>query len=152
MQAIDLKPLMEGAVAEVLEAMFFIAPEGDAADETARFEADWICSQLEFTGHPSGSFGISVPPQTAAMIAENFLGDEDSNLTSAQTVEVIGELTNMVCGTLLANLDSSQAFVLSPPRHDGDWFPAVSGDERIFTALSLDEGSIHVWLKIQASL
>jgi CheY-specific phosphatase CheX len=151
MQAIDLKPLMEGAVSEVLEAMFFIAPEGGQADAAEGCQASWICSQLNFTGRPSGSFGILVPPETAAMIAENFLGDEESNLTSAQAVEVIGELTNMVCGTLLANLDSSQAFVLSPPRHDGGCEAAVMDDERIVTRLSLDEGSIHVWLKIQAA-
>jgi CheY-specific phosphatase CheX len=151
MQAIELKPFMESAVAEVLESMCFISSEGEATDESGNDRPDWIRGELEFVGLPGGTFGIAVPPSTAAVMAANFLGEDEADLSEKQTVEVVCELTNMVCGTLLAQIDSKQAFTLSPPRHvlAGTESPAKSS--RVEGTYALDEGVIYTWLELQAT-
>jgi CheY-specific phosphatase CheX len=151
MQASELKPFMESAVAEVLESMCFISSEGEATDEMGDDRPNWICGELEFSGIPGGAFGIAVPPSTAAVIAANFLGEDEADLSEKQTVEVVCELTNMVCGTLLAQIDSKQAFTLSPPKHVSadTGSPAKSG--RIQGTYALDEGFIYTWLELQAT-
>jgi CheY-specific phosphatase CheX len=151
MQAIELKPFMESAVAEVLESMCFISSEGEATDEQGGDRPDWIRGELKFAGVPGGTFGIAVPPSTAALMAANFLGEDEVDLTDEQTVEVVCELTNMVCGTLLAQMDSRQAFTLSTPRHvlPGTESPVKS--DRIEGTYATDEGLIHTWLELQAT-
>jgi CheY-specific phosphatase CheX len=151
MQANELKPFMESAVAEVLESMCFISSEGEAADEMGSERPDWIRGELEFSGVPGGAFGIAVPPSTASVMAANFLGEDEGDLSEKQTVEVVCELTNMVCGTLLAQIDSKQAFTLSSPRHvsAGTELPVKSS--RIHGTYALDEGFIYTWLELQAT-
>jgi CheY-specific phosphatase CheX len=148
MQAIDLKPFIESAVAEVLESMCFISSEGEATEEAAQCPPDWICGELDFAGNLSGRFGVAVPPSTAATIAANFLGEDESELSDEQTMEVICELTNMVSGSLLARLDSKSAFTLSPPR-PGRYGEHKPGGERSLCTFALDEGFISTWWEIQ---
>ena len=150
MQANELKPFMESAVAEVLESMCFISSEGEAADEI-NDRPDWIRGELEFLGMPGGTFGIAVPPSTAAVMAANFLGEDEADLSEKQTVEVVCELTNMVCGTLLAQIDSKQAFTLSPPRHVSPDAESPAKGSRIQGTYALDEGFIYTWLELQAT-
>jgi len=149
MQAIDLKPLMEVAVAEVLEAMCFISSEGETTDEAGRCAPDWICGELDFAGHLSGSCGIAVPPSTAGTIAANFLGEDEIALSAEHTREVIGELTNMICGALLAHLDPKSKFTLSPPRPGQPHQHNSSDSERSYCTFALDEGFISTWLEIR---
>lgn len=148
MQVTDLKHIMELSAGEVLEAMCFISSEG-IAEEAARVSPEWICGELDFFGYVSGSFGIAVPPSTAATIAVNFLGEDESTSSTEQTMEVVCELTNMICGTLLAQLDSKSVFTLSPPR-PGCFLEGNAGDsERSDCILTLDEGFIASWLLIR---
>jgi len=144
----ELKPIMELAVAEVLEAMCFISSEGESPEAAGQYPPDWICGELDFAGNLSGSFGIAVPPATGATIAANFLGEDECDLSEEQTMEVICELTNMVAGTLLANLDSRSAFTLSPPR-PGHSAARAAGDGRTGCTVALDEGLIATWLEIR---
>lgn len=149
MNAIEFKPWMEGAVSEVLESMCFISTEGDATDEDAILQSDWICSCLDFRGEPSGTFGLAVPSATASAIAANFLGDDEAGPNDSQTAEVICELANMVCGSLLAHLDPKRTFDLSSPRPDPTGAQDISDENRISATFTLDEGSIYTWLKIK---
>jgi CheY-specific phosphatase CheX len=150
MQATDLKPFMEEAVAEVLEAMCFISSEGEVKDGAEMYQPDWIGGELDFVGCLNGSFGIAVPPSTAATIAANFLGEDESALSTEQTMEVICELTNMVCGTLLARLDSKSAFTLSPPRPSCyEKRDSVDG-KHSYCTYALDEGFISTWFNDRA--
>jgi CheY-specific phosphatase CheX len=151
MQAIELKPFMESAVAEVLESMCFMSSEGEVSDDAGNDLPNWICGELDFVGLTGGTFGIAVPPSTASVIASNFLGEEETDLSEKQTVEVVCELTNMVCGTFLAHLDAKQAFTLSPPRHiiADKQVSAKSG--RVYGTYSIDDGLIYAWLELQVA-
>jgi CheY-specific phosphatase CheX len=146
MQAIDLQPFMEEAVAEVLEAMCFISSEGEVKEGAEMCQWDWICGELDFVGCVSGSFGIAVPPSIAATIAANFLGEDESTLSAEQTMEVICELTNMVCGTLLSRMDSKSVFTLSSPRSSRCEERNFVSGRKNYCTYSLDEGFISTWL------
>ena len=149
MNVIDLSPFMEGAVTEVLEAMCFTSAEGLATAEEAQLETELIWGELDFMGDVSGTFGIGVTLATAATIAANFLGEEEAGLTQRETSEVICELTNMVCGTLLAQVNSKNIFTLSSPRPGSSGVPAAH-HERIHRTYSIDNGYIHAWLEMRA--
>ena len=145
----DISPYMEDAVSEVLEAMCFISSEGPTDDEAGKYQPGWICAALDFAGHPSGSFGIAVPPATAAMMAANFLGDDESILSSEQIVEVVCELSNMICGALLSHFDPKNAFTLTSPRSDCSSVSNPGGAERSYGTYCLDEGFIYSWLELR---
>jgi len=150
MQAVNVKPLMSDAVAEVLEAMCFMFPDGETtAAEAGYSEREWICGELDFSGSESGKFGIAVPPLAAVAIAANFLGDDESDLTSKQVSEVICELTNMICGSLLAHMNPKNAFTLSPPRPEFSSTVNGAQGERTECTFALDEGFIYTWLEIR---
>ncbi len=150
MQVNDFEPWLEGAVAEVLESMCFLSTMGEVAE--AGCDSNWVLSQLNFKGVCSGSFGIGAPQATAQLIATNFLGDDEATLTEDQTAEVIGEVANMVCGALLARIESESAFALTSPERSVVCTEVPVGSDRISRTLALDEGILHVWLEIRNSL
>jgi CheY-specific phosphatase CheX len=149
MTGTDIRPCMEDAVSEVLEAMCFISSEGQTDDEEGNYQSDWICGELSFAGPTSGSFGIAVSPATAAVMAANFLGEEESLLSKEQTLEVVCEMANMICGALLSHYDPKNAFTLSPPRHDRSGLTNSAGAPRTSGTYRLDEGFIHSWVEIR---
>jgi CheY-specific phosphatase CheX len=152
MQASDFNPWLKCAVAEVLESMCFVATNGYAEDDSeASCQPDWICGKLDFKGLPCGSFGIGVPPGTGLAIAANFLGEEEQNISELQAKEVICELTNMMCGTLLAHLEPKRTFNLSSPVCHAFIRESSEQADRIAHTFALDEGYLHAWLELWVS-
>ena len=88
--------------AEVLETMFF--------DEAvaAPCEHGWIPSaasvRLPFEGSHCGEFLLSVAPEVARSIAPAFLGIELEEVTEGQSSQVLLELANILCGSVLSHL------------------------------------------------
>jgi CheY-specific phosphatase CheX len=152
MQASDFNPWLECSVTEVLDAMCFIATNGYAKnDDEATCQPDWICGKLDFKGYPSGSFGVAVSPRTGMAIAANFFGEEEHTISEVQVNDVICELTNMMCGTLLAHLEPKRTFNLSSPSSH-DWLgETTSQADRIARTFALDEGYLHAWLEIRVT-
>ena len=110
------EPLIEAALAEsvreVLEKMFFVdlvdAPPGEALG--AR-----IAAELIFDGHPPGAFRLILDQEAAKSAAADFLGENPSELSEDQLNEVVCELANMICGSVLSRIESSATFRLSKP-------------------------------------
>jgi Chemotaxis phosphatase CheX len=100
---------------EVLERMFYLSPDGEAALPAAISEP-WLAAQLRFTGPVTGQLGLAVQPATAARLANNFLGQDCGERPAAQLADILGELVNMVAGSLLARSARCPAFDLSPPQ------------------------------------
>jgi CheY-specific phosphatase CheX len=150
MQANDFNPWLESAVTEVLESMCFVATNGHAEDDSdASWQPNWICGKLDFKGLPSGSFGIAVPPGTGLAVAANFLGEEEHTISELQAKEVICELTNMMCGTLLAHLEPKRTFTLSSPVCHALIRDSSAPADRIAHTFALDEGYLHAWLELK---
>lgn len=147
MRASDFENWLESAISEVLESMCFTATFGEA--EGLENEPDWVYAKLHFKGTPSGSFGIGAPLETARVIASNFLGEEESEMDRAQATEVICELANMTCGTLLARMESRRTFDLTSPKSDERTEPVAEDADRIARTFALDEGLVYAWLEIK---
>ncbi|HWY49643.1 MAG TPA: chemotaxis protein CheX [Bryobacteraceae bacterium] len=98
----DFSSTLSRVSAEVLETMFFDEPVA------ARCEHSWISSaasvRLSFEGSHRGEFLLSVSPQVARSIAPAFLGIEADEVTGTQASQVLLELANILCGSVLSRL------------------------------------------------
>ena len=114
MPEIAVRRALEESVEEVLEKMFFIRPLGEAAARPA--PENEFAAQLTFAGDPPGWLSLRVTSRAARSIAADFLADEEEALTEQQVGEVICELANMICGSVLSRVESGITFRLAAPR------------------------------------
>ncbi len=105
----------------------------------------WLAVKLHFSGQPSGHFGLCSPLSTSRTLASNFLGEDDAGISDARAMEVLFELSNMMCGAFLGQMGSDSLFDLSPPQPD----PAPAAESTARQSLQLDEGHICVWMNLE---
>jgi len=107
--------LLSESAQKVLETMFFTAPDA-VSSEPQRPPGPVIAATLTFQGAPPGRFAILVSDPVGRTLAANFLGVEDEiHLRPPQIAEVIGELTNMIAGAVLSELESNANFDIGAP-------------------------------------
>lgn len=142
----ELNQLLSDSAAEVLESMFFtsVASEFDPGEESP---ADWVSARLSFRGTPPGSFGVRTSLATGRTIAANFLGMEEGTLVETQVGEVICELANILCGSVLSRLEKEARFELSAPRIEPVDASQLQG-AAAFRGFELEEGPMVVWLRL----
>lgn len=136
---------LPSAMAEVLESMCFFSMTGETAapDDQATV---WIGRRLNFRGPLVGAFGLRMPLSTAQIVAANLLGSNEEEVTPEQAGDAVGEIANVICGTLLSQIESKQAFDLSAPCED---LSVASLDaERIFRTYAFDEGMLSAWIEV----
>jgi CheY-specific phosphatase CheX len=104
--------LISGAVDTVLETMFFSTPLGSAEPEVG---AEVLEARVAFQGRPSGTLGVRISAASARILAAGFLGEDEGALTDSQRGEVLCELANMLCGSLVSKLESEESFDLTSP-------------------------------------
>ncbi len=146
---------LEHALTDVLEAMFFCP-----ADEVLVNPApvDWSpppsasshSSCLHFNGPVNGVFGIACSTTLARSLAESFHGETPS---SEEVSAVLLELSNIVCGNHLSQLDARVVFCLESPRpfRAPEWQEFSGSDtqpNRTRLALRTEEGWIGAWIEI----
>jgi CheY-specific phosphatase CheX len=139
MQVCDLSQLFTDSASDVLETMFFTCVLGETESEPE----DPISARLDFKGDPSGSFGLSLSHAAALQIAAGFLALEESEIAQEQVSEVICELTNMLCGTLLSRLENESCFELQHP-----YLAPVPEEQGYSHNFELESGSLSVWLTL----
>jgi len=103
--------IVEEALTEVLETMFFTSVIGDAGDGG---RGGLLWAKVDFDGQPSGWLSLGVSRSAASDMAETFLGLEEP-AGEQLSAEVVRELANMVCGTILSRGESDTHFELSEP-------------------------------------
>lgn len=104
---------LECAMKDVLERMFFL--DAVNASAGARHPGPTLDARLRFQGAPSGLLFLSVPLDAARVIACDFLGLEPGGLSDAQLGEVVCEMANMICGSVLSRVEGSAGFRLQSP-------------------------------------
>jgi CheY-specific phosphatase CheX len=110
-----VRQLLSESAQNTLETMFFITPDR-ISTELERPEGELIAASVTFQGAPPGRFGMVVSARAARGMAANFLGSEDdAKLPLAQVSGVMGELANIICGTMLSELQSDANFDLAEP-------------------------------------
>ena len=109
-----LAEALRTAVADVLEKMFFVRaldPEEFAASDSGAM----LTAQLSFRGQPPGWLTLRIAAKPARAIAADFLGANEEELSDPEVGDVICELANMICGSVLSRLESTVAFRLDSP-------------------------------------
>jgi CheY-specific phosphatase CheX len=96
----------------VLETMFFAVVLGPAEAETG---AAALEARLVFRGRPSGTLAVRLSTASARSLAAGFLGEDEEALGDSQVGEVVCELANMLCGSLVSRLGSEESFDLTSP-------------------------------------
>ena len=153
MQASDFKTLVAECCGEVLDAMYFTTVLETSSHQGAQAIAagDALAFTLRYEGDVQGIFGVSLDPAMARTLASNFLGEEEGALTLVEIAEVIGELTNMLCGSVVSQVKGSRKFALSHPEplaaDKRDWY-GLGGNDVLFTALETDSGRLQTWITI----
>ena len=135
------------ATQEVLETMFFttVIGEGSASQEIVDARTARLC----FRGDPSGGFGVSVSMNSARKIAANFIGSETPDeLTASEIEDVVGELANMLCGSVLSGIRSGSHFDLTHPELFSEELDVPAG--AICSRIELEEGTLVSWLQLSA--
>jgi CheY-specific phosphatase CheX len=132
--------LLAASAQEVLETMFFAAAE--AVGEPPPI--DGIAAGLEFHGEPGGSFRVGLTRPAARSLAAAFLGQEENEISEGEVGEVVCELANMICGSVLSRLEARTTFeILHPELLDPAAFAA--GEVR---TLRLENGALAVTLAL----
>lgn len=143
MPQIDVQRIFLESASEVLETMFFT---GVAEDDIQEDTALLLCAELTFHGSPSGRFGVRVPSTTARLIAASFLGLDESELEGRQVADVVCELTNMFCGSVLSRVEAGARFELMHPEitpEPEDWRQLPNA---IGCTLGIEEGTVTLWM------
>lgn len=104
--------LISEAVDAVLETMFFSTSLGPAEPET---RGEVLEARVAFRGRLSGILGVCVSETCARLLAAGFLGEDEEALTETQTRQVVCELANMLCGSLVSKLERDWSFDLASP-------------------------------------
>lgn len=101
---------------EVLEKMFFVdLPDGAAYAGPGPGPAG-IAAQVIFDGDPPGSLRLDLDMAVAQSVAADFLNEDQAELTPEQIKDVVCELANMICGSVLSRIESSATFRLAKPQ------------------------------------
>jgi len=125
-----------GAVVSVAELSFFadVQPcDRGRFDELAATIADsWIVAMVHFReGGFSGALSCSLPQDLARNLLDAFTGrdPQDAGPDRDALFDLVGELSNMICGTWLTRMATAQTFTLSRPVVQlGEGRPAVGDD------------------------
>ena len=126
MEPNEIQAALSAAVEEVLETMCFttvLAYEPGPAQTPPSAETPLpaeappppVTLDLRFAGNPSGRFRVGLPASLARMLAVAFLGREPEEVSDSEAVDVAGELSNMICGSVLSRLESKSIFQITHP-------------------------------------
>jgi chemotaxis protein CheY-P-specific phosphatase CheC len=147
----NLDQLLTTSVDSVLETMFFCSTFGAAEEET---DGAVLESRLTFHGRPSGTFGVRLSEAGARVLAAGFLGEDEDALTDSQTGQVVCELANMLCGSLLSSLHTLESFDLTSPEIVACGEDDAFGPEANYAArkrFELEMGTLTVTLNLDAN-
>lgn len=111
-----VRQALQDSVTEVLEKMFFVETLGECADPAEEPPADEIAAGLTFQGEPPGALLLRLTSPAARQISADFLGIDEAEVSNGQTSEVVRELANMICGSVLSRVEGAAAFHLAAPQ------------------------------------
>ena len=129
------------AVQAVAEHSFFASAErcDDAPGELVAAQPSWLVATVWFEDGPFvGSITCTLPERLAHTLFDAFTGrDPVEPAPSRDEVrDLVGEFSNMVCGSWLTAVASGQTFTLSHPVVESAAGPAAAGQLRLFVAVN----------------
>lgn len=151
MQVETISEALGESAQTVLETMFFVVPEGEAA-EAYHQESPILHAGLKFRGEWCGTLELTAPLNSAKTLASSFAGvSEPEEVSDEEAADVIRELVNMVCGSTLSRLAGNKIFDLDSPRMLDSSILSPTGLNTTTTtrALDLGFGVVAFTLKIE---
>lgn len=112
----DLNKSISQATQEIFQTMLMMeASPGQAVTKRAKGFVDSVSAIVGMAGANKGMLAIHIPEATALIITSSFLMMEVTEVDE-DVKDAIGELANMVAGSIKANLtEQGQEFKLSIP-------------------------------------
>jgi CheY-specific phosphatase CheX len=154
MQASDFSPLVDSCCAEVLESMYFTSVT-EIVHQPACMPVPGepgYAFTLRFAGDLHGTFGLHLDAANGRTLAANFLGEEEDSLTPQEVAEVVGELGNMLCGSVVSRIEGPSKFALTHPEPSApNSAPSSHSSETLITTLVTDSGPILIWIALDPS-
>jgi CheY-specific phosphatase CheX len=143
----EFAELMPPCCTEVLDSMYFTTVfDMDTSDTLLPSDQEGYDFTLHFAGDICGIFGLRVNTGAARSIAANFLGEDEANISADESSEVMGELANMLCGSIVSNVPSDHKFVLSHPERTID---SAEYGKPIVVHFDTDYGLITTWVALE---
>jgi CheY-specific phosphatase CheX len=142
----DLEALVLSAASDVLESMYFTSVMGPS--EVPLSGAGWIAG-LEFQGELSGTFALRMSKESARLLAANFFGEEESDISETAVADMVGEMANMICGSVLSRMEKEIHFRLSHPlvEASSDWMQGM--ESGVHQLLETDSGVLALCFMTQ---
>jgi CheY-specific phosphatase CheX len=137
----ELENALANCTETVLEQMFFVHALQAAATAVTAADSDLICG-VEFDGDPSGRLALRLDRGAARSIAADFLGEEEDRLSDSRIHQVVCELANIICGSVLSRIESGTTFRLDSPRLLPSWQGAAGN--AVVHSVMLDTGALTV--------
>jgi len=151
MQPSDLAAFIAPSCEDVLDAMYFTSVMEITDTPPEVVDSNDYCFSLHFKGDLCGQFGVSCHPDAARILAANFLGEEEETIVETEAAEVIGELANMLCGSILSRTGCTNTFALSHPIPANQRLVPSTGSATLRATLITDIGAIHTWILFDPS-
>jgi CheY-specific phosphatase CheX len=108
----SLESVLLTATQTTLETTAFMFADLDAPEEVAAEPT--VVATVRFTGAHAGAVSIDFPVRLMPQLAANVLGEEETPSDDMQR-DAVGELANIVCGTVLPALDEKGKYALGAP-------------------------------------
>jgi CheY-specific phosphatase CheX len=117
----DIRHTAISVTSRVFETMFFIPLELPEESSRKELRTDAPSSpvyrgEIEFQGKHSGKLMFYLPSEFAKTMASNFMGLKEETASESQSMDVVAEVCNVVCGNLLCELDRKAVWNLALPR------------------------------------
>ncbi len=145
MTAGDFDQVLLKSAEEVLETMFFATVMGDAASDPPGERS--LAARVNFRGRPSGAVTVAACPEAARGLAAAFLALDEDEVSGEHAGEVVCELANMICGSVLSRLHPDSIFeLLHPERTAAEAAPAGAAAHRAF---DIGTGALSVSLEME---
>ena len=136
---------LAAAASDVLETMFFSSVIGELP-VNATPPASALAARLQFSGARAGAFGLRLTEGAARVITANFLAEETDEPTTQQVQEVVCELANMMCGSVLSRLDRGAHFDLGQPAMVDA--AEVAAPDAVSRAFDIGDGEVAMFLSM----
>lgn len=150
MHASEFGALVPECCSEVLDSMYFVSVMSAfiKPGPVSKRRAEDIAFTLDYAGDFAGQFGVSVAAGVARTLAANFLGEDESVVTETQVTDVIGELSNMLCGSIVSRAARHTKFALSHPRPASD-ITLPGSLNTLEVELETDLGNVSIWMSVE---
>ena len=142
MPEVQVHHLLATAMNDVLETMFFSESLGPAEQA----QAPALQAQLAFSGVKSGTVAVRVSRPSARVLAASFLGESEESLSDAQIAQVVCELANILCGSIVTRIEPEGCFDLGTPRLVGEEDPDFATNAAMQQTFAIDRGTLTVAL------